>query len=134
MSKKRGAIGVIYQESRFLVIERSQHVRAPGMLCFPGGSIERGETDKQAVVRELREEIGVDAVPMERLWRNAAGKTVDLIWWQCEIPTDASFQLDAREVASFCWMTADEIVATKRILTSNRDFINAWRRGEFSLV
>ncbi|MDD6919772.1 MAG: CoA pyrophosphatase [Eubacteriales bacterium] len=31
----------------------------PGEVCFPGGAIEKGETSKQAAIRETVEEIGV---------------------------------------------------------------------------
>ena len=37
---RQAAIAVIVQSGRFLVIERSQKVRAPGKLCFPGGEVE----------------------------------------------------------------------------------------------
>jgi len=49
-------VAVILRGERFLVICRSQQVRAPGMYCFPGGGIEPGETEEQALRRELLEE------------------------------------------------------------------------------
>ena len=32
-------------------------VAAPGRVCFPGGHVEPGEEDREAVVRECREEL-----------------------------------------------------------------------------
>lgn len=32
----------------------------PGEICFPGGAIEKGETAREAALREAREELGID--------------------------------------------------------------------------
>ena len=64
--RKHGVVAVILRGERFLVIRRSQHVRAPGMHCFPGGGIEPGEAEPDAVRRELLEELGVACRPLRR--------------------------------------------------------------------
>ena len=67
---RQGVVAVVIRDGRFLVIRRSQHVRAPLMHCFPGGAIEPGEGEAAAVCRELREELAVDAAPQRLLWRS----------------------------------------------------------------
>jgi 8-oxo-dGTP diphosphatase len=47
---------------RLLVIQRG-HDPGCGRWSLPGGRVEDGETDLAAVVRELREETGLDVVP-----------------------------------------------------------------------
>ena len=59
----RGVVAVVLRGDRFLVIRRSQVVRAPGMHCFPGGSIEAGESESDAVRREMLEELALAAEP-----------------------------------------------------------------------
>jgi mutator protein MutT len=47
---------------RLLVCERPAHKRHGGFWEFPGGKVEPGESDLDAVRRELREELDVDVV------------------------------------------------------------------------
>ena len=39
---------------------RSQHVKQPGEVCFPGGRAEPGESAIEAAVRETCEELGIE--------------------------------------------------------------------------
>jgi 8-oxo-dGTP diphosphatase len=46
------------QDGLLLLIQRG-HEPGAGLWSVPGGRVERGETDQQAVVREVREETGL---------------------------------------------------------------------------
>ncbi len=62
MLPTRLAVIAVYQEKqKFLVIRRARHLSAGGKLCFPGGYVEPGESEVDALQRELREELAVDA-------------------------------------------------------------------------
>lgn len=53
---------VISREDQFLVCQRPLGKRHGGLWEFPGGKCEAGESDFDAVLRELREELGVDTI------------------------------------------------------------------------
>jgi 8-oxo-dGTP diphosphatase len=53
--------GVIQQNGRVLIAQRKEDDSFPLKWEFPGGKIEPGETPKQALRRELNEELGIEA-------------------------------------------------------------------------
>lgn len=54
----------LVRERRVLLVHRSPTRRAyPGVWDLPGGHIERGETELDALMRELHEELGVQVAP-----------------------------------------------------------------------
>jgi len=133
LSPRRGVVAVVMRGEQFLVIRRSQHVRAPGMYCFPGGTIEAGESEDETVRRELMEELALVAVPQSLLWRSVTPWGVELAWWLAEIDEAALPVANPLEVEAFQWLTAAEISELPQLLPSNLDFFTAWQSGQFDL-
>jgi 8-oxo-dGTP diphosphatase len=58
----RVGAGILIRRGRVLLCHRSaDRSWYPDVWDFPGGHIEAGETPQRALVRELREELGIDA-------------------------------------------------------------------------
>ena len=54
------AVGLIDAEGRVLLAQRPEGKSLAGLWEFPGGKVELGETPEAALIRELREELGID--------------------------------------------------------------------------
>lgn len=56
---KRVVAGLIVKEGKLLVCQRTRHQTMPLKWEFPGGKIEEGEQPRDALRRELEEELGI---------------------------------------------------------------------------
>ncbi|MCC3766983.1 (deoxy)nucleoside triphosphate pyrophosphohydrolase [Streptomyces sp. UNOC14_S4] len=59
--------GAVFDGGRLLAARRSSPPELAGRWELPGGKLEPGESGEQALVRELREELGVEVEPGERV-------------------------------------------------------------------
>ena len=57
----------IIDDGRLLLAQRSKPTDLAGKWELPGGRVEAGETAHEAVRREIREELGVDVEPLQRV-------------------------------------------------------------------
>lgn len=55
-----GAVALIDRDGRVLLAQRSEQGFLGGLWEFPGGKLEPGETPEETVIRELREELGIE--------------------------------------------------------------------------
>ena len=58
---KRVVAALIFKDEQVLVCQRTRHQTMPLKWEFPGGKIEAGEQPRDALRRELEEELGIDA-------------------------------------------------------------------------
>jgi len=126
-------VAVIAREGRFLVIRRSRHVVAPHASCLPGGAIEPGESEEEALVREIHEELGAAIRPRRRLWQSITPWDVSLAWWHGDLDPDAMITPNPAEVDAVSWLTPDEMGRLPGLLPSNLAFLNALKSGEIDL-
>ncbi len=101
------AAGVIIEHDRVLVTQRKAGGHLAGMWEFPGGKVEPGEDPKQALRRELQEELGIDVevgdivdVTFHRY--TDADKAVLLLFYEAARRPDSRAP-EALDVAAFTW-------------------------------
>lgn len=115
---KRVVAALIWRGGKILICQRTRHQSMPLKWEFPGGKIEDGEQPRDALRRELDEELGIQAV---------IGDEVARI--QHEYPNGTSVELRFFEVHAYAGKIENRIFqeiswATPRQLPSY-DFLEA---------
>ena len=122
------------RRGRMLVIRRSRSVIAPRAFCLPGGAIEPGESEEEALVREIREELGVRVRPQRRLWETMTAWHVYLSWWLSDLDPNVRLVPNPAEVESVHWLTPEEMARLPNLLEGNQRFLVALAAGEIDLA
>ncbi len=130
---RRGVIGILNRGDEYLMIRRSDAVAKPGCWCFPGGHVEPGETPRQAVGRELLEELGIHVNPTRRLGsvRVVDSRHILVVW--CVAHIGGNFQLAEKEIADMRWVTPEQIRMIHPGLPSNHrvlEMLSLFGKGE----
>jgi 8-oxo-dGTP diphosphatase len=60
---KEVAVGILRDDGKVLACQRKRNAVYPLKWEFPGGKVEAGESPAEALRRELREELGIEATP-----------------------------------------------------------------------
>jgi 8-oxo-dGTP diphosphatase len=130
---KRGVVAIAKRRGLFLAIRRGLAVAAGGRVCFPGGHIEPGEAEHEAVVRECQEELSLSVTARECVWRSVTAWGTSLAWWTVSLEDEVEPVPHPVEVAEIFWLTADELLAEPALLDGNREFLLAAREGAIRL-
>ncbi len=107
------AAAVVVEGGRVLLTQRKAGTHLAGAWEFPGGKVEAGEDPREALRRELREELGIDASVGEvvdvTFHRYAdADKAVLLLFFEAA-RTPGSAEPQALDVAAFRWAEEGEL-------------------------
>ncbi len=104
----RVVAAVVDRDGRYLITQRRPTAVLPLLWEFPGGKVEPGESDAQALKRELMHRLGAEiecgklisfvSHPYEHY-------VVDLFLYECHLLRE---QLEVRAVNDFRWVTSAE--------------------------
>lgn len=120
------------RQGRYLACRRPEGKHLGGMWEFPGGKVDPGEAPENALVRELREELGIDVVVGSALatvvWKYDRGE-IRLLPYFCTMRDDQTPRAIEHEELLWCapenfgdlaWAEAD-LPVLEQILAMNQN-------------
>ncbi len=130
---RRGVVAITSHAGRFLAIRRGATVAAPLTVCFPGGHIEPGEEEHEAVVRECLEELAACVEAVECVWRSVTEWGTPLAWWTVRLANAGDLVPHPIEVSEILWLSAEEMLEHPALLPGNRPFLDAVIAGRLQV-
>lgn len=111
-------------DGRVLIAERPAGKHMAGRWEFPGGKVAEGESERQALARELEEELGIAVIrarPMMRLTHRYPDRDVELSMWVVEGYRGEPRALDGQRLK---WVERAQL-GREDILEADRPFVAA---------
>ena len=100
---------IIYRNGKILAAQRAEGHHLAGQWEFPGGKVDEGETEEACIVREIREELGIEVRPTRRLGESHhdySDRTIRLIPFVCDL---VNGEPKAGEHRAITWLGPDEL-------------------------
>ena len=105
--------GVIWKDGRVLLCRRPAGKRMAGYWEFPGGKLEPRETPAEGLKRELREELGIEALVSSELARVSHEYDFGRIELIALTVPQFDGEVHAKEHDEFAWVLPSELATYK---------------------
>jgi 8-oxo-dGTP diphosphatase len=126
--------GIIHRQGKVLVGQRRRNDRHALKWEFPGGKVEFGESPQQALVRELREELQIEATVGSELARYEhdypSGSRIHLLFFAIR---DFAGEPHARVFEQISWIDLP-VLPELDFLDGDLDFVKRLARGDYAHV
>ena len=97
------AAGLVFHRQKLLITQRPEGSHLAGLWEFPGGKREPGESFEECLIRELREELGIEVALGQAIYPE---KTVHLKFFLCRL---AKGEPRAIGCAAYEWATRESL-------------------------
>jgi 8-oxo-dGTP diphosphatase len=113
---------VIKKGGTFLLIKRAKKGHAEDYWCPVTGAVEPGETQEQAVIREVQEEMGLVVEPIRKVWECLTDDRKYLLHWWFVHMDDQSIVVNPDEVKEYKWLTVGQMEKLEKMFDLDRRF------------
>lgn len=106
MRKIRVVAAAIVQDNRLLIAQRSEEMSSALLWEVPGGKVEDGESDQEALIRELKEELAIEVDVEDFVGMSCVvvgQKEIEMYVYRCTIQKGTPQAIEHKEI-----MWADE--------------------------
>ena len=97
------------EDNKIFIVQRNLKKAQGGLWEFPGGKIEQGETEEEALIREIKEEMNMDIEVISKFDEHIheyPEKQIKLIAFNC-LKTSDTYELLEHEADA--WITPEEL-------------------------
>ena len=101
---------IVNDKEEVLVTQRSASMKLPLKWEFPGGKIEKGETAEECLIREIKEELGIEITienSLPFITHQYDDFSIKLIPFICKIK---SGEIKLTEHSAFLWLERSELL------------------------
>lgn len=124
MEQRDAIVAVVRRAERILVIQRGPRARFPGYWAPLSGKVEVAETQEEALIREVHEEVGLEVSPVAKVWESQTEDgTFRLHWWMAEAE-QGGIVMQPGEVSDFRWVTPQEFSHLEPVFAADRVFFD----------
>lgn len=103
-------------EGRFLILQRCPEKHQGGKWGLPAGRVKQGETEKDAIIREVHEETGFSIPPgklefLKEVVFDFPEKITDFFVYRVGLESKSEVILEPQEHQAYAWVTGKECYA-----------------------
>lgn len=116
---KRVVVGIIIRKNlenadEFLLVSSQKDFgEFTGAYYPPGGHVELGETDEDALIREIKEELNLRVSPIKKVAEIPIDVKNEIAsWWTCKIDS-GELKVDTEEITDANWFTKEQMKKIK---------------------
>lgn len=108
MKKIEVVAAIIHKENKYFATQRG-YGEFNGLWEFPGGKIEKGETHKKALKREIDEELNISIEVGDLVCSTEYDYSTFHLIMHCYLCTVIAGEFELREHTSSCWLDANSL-------------------------